>query len=210
MTPGAEDQTRVQSQGNPPVLGDLLPLRDHHQLFAHFNGLVVFPPVVFPVAVLHIAHLDLAVGGPDLPQGVLSLRIVGEVAFDAAHAEKPVFQFLVHIVPVLVFPAAIIAKHGLLRKSSPDEKRISPEPSPRTGRFHAATCLPLPAPGRGVMKGRRGAARPALSYGSRGKRAGEIASFYSLREPVNKCTIEQGKQPSPPCQICDKRRLTVT
>ena len=102
MAAGAEDQPRVQPQGEPAVLRHSLPFGDHHQLFPHLNGLVIFPPVVFPVAVSYIGYPDVLIGRADAVQNVPALFIVGQIAFYPADALELVLQLLVHIVPVLV------------------------------------------------------------------------------------------------------------
>ena len=114
VTAGAEDQARIQAQGQPPILGDRLPLRYHDQLLADLDGLVELAPVVLPVAVLHHGDGDLAVGGADGAQGLLSLRIVGQVALDAADAGKLLRQLVVHVVPILVVVLQKVLKIGLV------------------------------------------------------------------------------------------------
>ena len=102
MAAGAEYKAGVQTQGQPAALGNFLPFRNYHQLFANRYRLIVFPPVVFPIAVLHKACLNVAVGIFDLPQHGLALFVIGEIALYAADPFEFVLQLLIHIIPVLV------------------------------------------------------------------------------------------------------------
>ena len=102
MAAGTEDQARIQPQRDTPVVGSFLPFGDHNQLFTHFNGLVVLTPVVFPIAVFHKGSGELRISFANLPQHGKPGLVVGQVAFDAADAEKSVLQLLVDIVPILM------------------------------------------------------------------------------------------------------------
>ena len=111
---GSEDETRIQAQRRPAIPRDLLPFRHDHQLLPDGDGFVIFAPVVLPVAVLHKADLDLAVGGADLPQGVLPGLIVGQIAFDAADTGILLLQLPIHVIPVLVIILQKVLKIGLV------------------------------------------------------------------------------------------------
>ena len=114
MAAGAENQPGVEPQGKTAGVGVFLPGGHDDQLLAHGDGLIEFAPVVFPVAVLHKADLDLTVGGADLPQGVLPGLIVGQIAFDAADAGILLLQLLIHVIPVLVIVLQKVLKIGLV------------------------------------------------------------------------------------------------
>ena len=100
---GAEDEARVEPQRQAAVRRGVEPLGHDDEPFADFNGLIVLPPVILPVAVAHGRGRQRAAdAGADGFQLRAAVVIVGEVELDARHAAKLRLECVVHVVPVLV------------------------------------------------------------------------------------------------------------
>ena len=111
---GAEDQAGIEPQRLTPVGGYLFPFRYDDQLFADLDGLIIFAPVVLPVAVLDKRCLHRAVCAAYFRKDGLAVGVVAEVALYAADARELLLQLVVHIVPVLVIIFEEILKIGLV------------------------------------------------------------------------------------------------
>lgn len=83
---GAEDQAGIEPQRLTPVGGYLFPFRYDDQLFADLDGLIIFAPVVLPVAVLDKRCLHRAVCAAYFRKDGLAVGVVAEVALYAADA----------------------------------------------------------------------------------------------------------------------------
>ena len=100
---GAEDEAGVEPQRQAAVRRRVEPLGHDDEPFADFNGLIVLPPVILPVAVAHgCGRQRAADAGADGFQLRAAVVIVGEVELDARHAAKLRLERVVHVVPVLV------------------------------------------------------------------------------------------------------------
>ena len=114
MAARAENKTGVKAQRGPAVVGYVLPLGDDYQLFADLDGLVVFAPVVFPVAVLDEQGLDAAVCPAYPAKHGAPVLVVAEVALYAAHSREAALQLVVNVVPVLMIIFKEILKISLV------------------------------------------------------------------------------------------------
>ena len=102
MAACAENQTRVQTQGNTAVFRGVEPFGDDHKFISSFDRHIILPPVVFPVTVLYGRKTDiLSIGSADLSEHRVAILIVCQIAFDAAHTGEALLQLFIHIVPVL-------------------------------------------------------------------------------------------------------------
>ena len=99
----AENQAGVKPQRNAPVVRRFEPFRHNDELFADLDRLVILPPVVLPVAVLHVSGGNLpADTGADRLQQRTPFVVVGEIEFYARYTSELAFQLVIDVVPILV------------------------------------------------------------------------------------------------------------
>ncbi len=116
MAAGPEGEAGVEAQQalfTPQ--GDRFPLREDEQGFAHLDGFIVRLPVVLPIRVVydHRFGLDAEGFGHGGDQG-LSRFVVRSVELHTGDPRITLFQFFVHVVPVLAVLLQKAFKIGLV------------------------------------------------------------------------------------------------